>query len=239
MNIINLNNAEKVIEKLLAFSIEGEDLVISHLQSAEKQKNIIKKLNIFADNFTKWQNKINLVSNSSLSDFWNRHILDSAQLLKFVSRESKTILDLGTGGGFPGLILAIFLSEISENIKVILVDSDARKCAFLMESIRLCNVNSEVICKRIEKINPFSADIITSRAFASLNDFLNYAFPFMSKKTICLALKGETVKEELSKIDSSKYSFNFVSSMTNDSGQVTIIHLAKQYKEKNICLKLY
>ncbi len=227
MDIINLNNAEKVIEKLLALPIESEDSVLLTLQSAEKQKNIIKKLNIFADNFIKWQKKINLVSNSSLLDFWNRHVLDSAQLLKFVSRESKTILDLGTGGGFPGLILAIFLSEINEHTRVVLVDSDTRKCAFLSETLRLCNVDAKVFSKRIEKIKPFPADIITSRAFASLRDFLNYASSFMLSETKCLALKGATVKEELSEINSSKYIFNFVPSITNNSGQIAIIHLAK------------
>lgn len=220
-----LHNAEQVIEKLLDSVKKTENSVLSQLSEVEIAVKIANKLDAFSDIFNKWQGKINLVSKSSLNDFWLRHILDSAQLLKFVSRESKVFLDLGTGGGFPGLILAIFLSEINPEVKMHLTDSDTRKCAFLKEAARACEISAEVVCQRIEQIQGFPADVITARALTALPELINYATPFMKETTECLFLKGEKAASEAKLVKKELYNIEFKPSLTDSTGVIVSIKL--------------
>jgi 16S rRNA (guanine527-N7)-methyltransferase len=142
-----------------------------------------------------WQQKINLVSTSTLSDLWERHFQDSLQLLPYIPEDAHNLIDLGSGAGFPGLVLAIALSG---KIKATLIESDLRKCLFLENVSRETFLDVVILRERIESIKePLQGDIITARALAPLPLLIEYAFPFMKENAIALFLKGESVQKEI------------------------------------------
>lgn len=159
---------------------------------------ILLRIEVYGSLLEKWQKKLNLIGDNSVVDLWNRHFFDSAQLLPLLPRLDCSTLDLGSGAGFPGLILAIM-----GNTNVTLVESDSRKCAFLKEVIRSTNISSSVRVEnsRIEDLSNYQVDVITSRALAPLERLLELSEPFFSEDTICLFLKGKKADEELIQAD--------------------------------------
>ncbi len=153
----------------------------------------LKRLSVYGDKLCKWQKRINLVGNSTIADLWRRHMLDSAQLFPYLSEINGNIIDLGSGAGFPGLVLSIM------GIKNIhLVDSDSRKATFMREVIRETGSTAKVFNGRIEEMEVKGAvSAITSRACASVDKLLILSDNLRSKETICLFLKGRKVEEEL------------------------------------------
>lgn len=188
-------------------------------------ENVKNKLKIYENNLKKWQSKINLVSSSTLNDVYERHFYDSVQLWELIPKNAKTLIDFGSGAGFPALVLAILNQEENNGkIKISLVESDARKCAFIEQTARLCGVQVSIINKRIEDVAPFEADVVTARALASLDKLLDYSRDFVSDKSLCLFLKGEKVDEEIENAKK-KYQFDYekISSQTNKNSSVLII----------------
>ena len=160
----------------------------------------------------KWQQKINLVGPATLAQFWERHVLDSAQLLALAGAQRRIWLDLGSGGGFPGLVLAIMLADNTENASpdtphVHLVESDRRKSAFLQAVIRETGVPASVHNCRIEALAadtpPFLANIqaISARALADLSHLLDLLAPFFNSSTIALLHKGRDWQDELTRAE--------------------------------------
>lgn len=160
----------------------------------------------------KWQQKINLVGPATLAQFWERHVLDSAQLLALAGAQRRIWLDLGSGGGFPGLVLAIMLADNTENASpdtshVHLVESDRRKSAFLQAVIRETGAPASVHNCRIEALAadnpPFLADIqaISARALADLSHLLDLLAPFFNSSTIALLHKGRDWQDELTRAE--------------------------------------
>ena len=146
----------------------------------------IEKLKIYEETLKKWQSKINLISPSTVPDIWNRHIMDSAQLYPLISKQPQVILDLGSGAGFPGLVLAILnQTQGRGNWAVHLVESDTRKCVFMREILRLCQVHAIIHNCRIEDMEPMKVDIITARALKETKTLLFYAYPFLKTDTYC------------------------------------------------------
>jgi 16S rRNA (guanine527-N7)-methyltransferase len=142
-----------------------------------------------------WNRRINLVGRTTLDDPWRRHVWDAAQLLPLIPPKARCLVDLGSGAGIPGLILAILGAPAA----VHLVESDQRKCAFLHEAARQCGVTGAVTVhpKRIEAMPPLTADVITARALAPLPLLLDYAARFTAPHTTCLFLKGRQAEAEL------------------------------------------
>jgi len=142
----------------------------------------------------RWQKTINLIGKATLEDVWTRHILDSAQLVPLIPREG-SLADLGSGGGFPGLVLAAMRPELD----VTLVESDARKGAFLGEAARRMGLKKQpkVVISRIESAAGIKADTITARALAPLSQLLAWAAPHRSDTAICLFHKGKGWQTEL------------------------------------------
>lgn len=141
----------------------------------------------------KWNQKINLVSKKiSEEELWRRHILDSAQLMKYFPANKNRIIDFGSGAGFPAIILAII-----GGYKVSLIESDQRKCAFMQEASAILSLQTNIISSRIEDAAHVDADIITSRALASLRKLFEYSEKFSNKDNIMLFLKGQNVVEEI------------------------------------------
>ena len=157
-------------------------------------RETLQRLETYAALLTKWQAKINLVGPATLPDLWRRHFLDSAQLVPLLGAPKGTLVDLGSGAGFPGLVLAVMTDW-----RVHLVDSDQRKCAFLRQVALDCGVLDRVTihAKRIEQIAGIAADVVTARACAPLDELLELAAPLVGEAGTCLFLKGAQVEEEL------------------------------------------
>ena len=140
----------------------------------------------------KWQPTVNLVGPSTIQDLWRRHMLDSAQLATYCPGSAQTLVDLGSGAGFPGLILAILGAK-----GVHLIESNQRKAAFLEEAGRVTAAPVTVLAQRIEDVDAFPVDIITARALASVDTLPAYAQPFLHSESVCLFLKGRRAASEL------------------------------------------
>jgi 16S rRNA (guanine527-N7)-methyltransferase len=146
-----------------------------------------------------WQKTINLVAPATLDEAWHRHFADSAQLAAFVPQAAKTLVDLGSGAGFPGLVLAIMLAE--RGTRVALIESDNRKSAFLREVARQVRVAVDIRIGRIEnpatRVNLPAAEVVTSRALAPLSRLLGLAHPLMAAGALGLFPKGREAATEV------------------------------------------
>ncbi len=160
--------------------------------AAHVSRETLERLERYAALLKHWQRAVNLVSASTLPDLWRRHMLDSAQLLDLVPRRPCRLADLGSGAGFPGLVLAIMgVGEVE------LIESDARKCAFLREAIRVTGASARVREGRIEQVRDGSFDVVTARALAPLSELLGYAHALLAPGGVALFLKGKRLEEEL------------------------------------------
>lgn len=168
-------------------------LTFEEFQAASRvSRETMERLSIYADLLCKWQKSINLVSSSTLEDLWRRHFLDSAQLWTLLPQGAKTLVDMGSGAGFPGMVLAIMGVDT-----VHLIESDQRKCAFLREVARETGISVTVHATRIETATVCPVDVVTSRALASLDKLLDLSSRFRTEHTICLFPKGQTADIEL------------------------------------------
>lgn len=191
-------------------------------QGQDVSRETLSALEAYAALLTKWQARINLVAKDSLGDLWRRHFLDSAQLLKLLPPGKDPITDLGSGAGFPGLVLAIMTGR-----EVHLVDSDQRKGVFLMEAARVTGVAARVKVHsgRIEALSAWPAPIVTARALASLDQLLDWAVPYLTLETICLFLKGAKAEEELTEAARSwTMEIERHQSLTDSSGVILKLH---------------
>lgn len=151
----------------------------------------------------KWQKSINLVGPATLARFWDRHAADSAQILSLAPAYAKTWLDLGSGAGFPGLVLAIMLAEHNPQAHVHMVESDRKKVNFLRTVLRDTGVKASVHHARIEALAAerpdalAQIDVVTARALASLDELAAYMAPFIDSSTIALLHKGRDWQDEL------------------------------------------
>lgn len=156
-----------------------------------------EKLSLLERELRRWQSIKNLVGPSTLDHIWDRHIVDSLQLLE-LAPQSKTWLDLGSGAGFPGLVLAI--AGFERGLKVDLVESNSRKCAFLRQIARLTGVLATVHEARLETIIPQfvgRTDVVSARALASLPQLLDWTAPLLKAGTMGLFPKGRDAEIEL------------------------------------------
>ncbi len=150
------------------------------------------RLEAYADLLIRWSAHINLVGANTLGDLWRRHLLDSAQLFAHVPPATQSLIDLGSGAGFPGLVLAVLGVRGVE-----LIEADARKCAFLREAARRAAAPVVIRNARIDAVPPRIVDVVTARGCAPLDRLLLLAQPFTGPDTVCLFPKGEQAKEEL------------------------------------------
>jgi 16S rRNA (guanine527-N7)-methyltransferase len=157
-------------------------------------RETLSRLKAYVGLLEDWNARQNLVSASSLSDVWRRHIWDSAQLAQFIPDDAKMVADLGSGAGFPGLVLAELLRD---RAKVTLFEATAKKCAFLAEVAGKLGLNPKIRNTRMEAVEPLAFDVVTARACAPLDKLLCYAQHFAGPSTIFLFLKGQNVGAEL------------------------------------------
>lgn len=178
----------------------------------------LARLSLYLELLEKWQRRINLVAASTLADPWRRHMLDSAQLLPMLPAgyDVPHIADLGSGAGFPGLVLALM-----SNAAVTLVESDSRKCAFLREVIRTTGTPARVETARIEALPPVAADVVTARACAPLPRLLGYVHRHLAPDGTALLLKGRNAAPELTQAGKTwMMSASLMPSQSDPSGHV-------------------
>ncbi len=180
---------------------------------------------------THWNKTINLVSPNTISNYWLRHALDSYQLCSFLPEQKTSILDLGSGAGFPGLALAIRLKEQSLGSKVILVESNGKKCNFLRTVIRGLDLPAQAVQARVEdyaKEQPQKFNVITARAFAPLPKLMHYSLPFWGGdkylQTLGVFPKGARWRDEISEAQK-QWSFEYeaVTSQTDSQAQILLV----------------
>ena len=204
-----------------------------------KKKKFVKSLDVSRETLngfyeyeallSKWNEKINLVSKNTLVDIWERHFLDSGQIIKYVEASGKRWVDVGSGAGFPGLVVALLLRDRKIGCDLVLVEKNPKKSFFLKEVIRRLNLSVEVVNDNIDTLEPLNADILTARAFSELNNLIEIAFRHRKKEGICLFLKGENYRIELDKtLNYWFFDYDIVDSLSSSSGK--IIRVKKIFK---------
>ena len=154
----------------------------------------MKRLKRFVELLEKWQSVKNLVGKSTLPDVWHRHMLDSAQLVPLIAGINGSVADIGSGAGFPGLVLAIMTGR-----HVHLIESDTGKCAFMAEAARATDAPVTVINRRIESVTDIKFAVVTARAVAQLSELIGLAAAVLEPAGCCFFLKGQRVSDELTK----------------------------------------
>lgn len=178
------------------------------------------KLRQFAQLVEKWTVKINLISKSSTSQIWERHILDSVQLYAHAPVATHWA-DLGSGGGFPAVVLALMAQQDGRDTRFTLVESDQRKCVFLRTAFRELGVEGTVVNGRIESIDPLEADVLSARALADLAALLGFADRHMAKGGVTLFPKGENWKaEDIDARQHWSYDCEAIPSVTNPAAAI-------------------
>jgi 16S rRNA (guanine527-N7)-methyltransferase len=186
-------------------------------------REIEERLQAFAALFRMWQRRMNLVAPSTLPHLWTRHIADSLQLLP-LAPEARTWVDLGSGGGFPGLVIACALAG-RPGTEVHLVESNQRKAAFLREAARVTGAPVQVHAARIQDFAKAwtgrRAEVVTARALAPLANLIDLAVPLLKGGAQGLFLKGQDVEAELT--EAAKYwtfQVELVPSVTDSAGRI-------------------
>ena len=184
----------------------------------------IAALKIFVDALIKANKKHNFISKSTEADIWHRHILDSAQLVKFVDFSKGSLSDLGSGAGFPGIVLAIFNNNKDFHVK--LFEKSPVKRAFLQEISNKLSLKVEIKGNIYEEI--VDADYIVSRAFKKLEVIIQVSREIIKKPHKMIVLKGQNAHEDLKKaFKRKKYAYKLEDSITNKDSKIIIVDLKK------------
>ena len=183
------------------------------------------RLEAYEATLREWNETMNLVSPASLEMVWQRHMFDSAQVAPLIPVGSKTLIDFGSGAGFPGLVLAA-LRAPGVGVETILIESIEKKCLFLRAAVDAMGLGDSVrvMRGRAEDLPPRMADVITARAVAPLDQLLGYAQRYSGNRTLCLFLKGKTAGEELTAARQSwKIMADMIPSRTDPSSSIIAI----------------
>jgi len=191
----------------------------------------LERLVVYEDLLKQWQKKINLVAPSTLDNIWHRHFADSAQLFDFAPKSASRWVDLGSGAGFPGLVLAILRAGRgleSDAEPLILIESDQRKAAFLGEIARKTSLAVDIANSRIEITSTQgrykSVDVVTARALAPLDRLIGLAEPLFGPNTIGLFLKGRDVHQEIEAAKSSwSFECDLAASLTEAEARIAVV----------------
>lgn len=190
-------------------------------ESLDVSRETFERLTLYAALLERWNPRINLVAKSTLPDLWARHIVDSLQVFRAFQGNASLWADLGSGGGFPGLVVAIAAAEAGQPGLVTLVESDQRKAAFLRTVIRETGLNATVIAERIEKADPLNAEVLSARALADLGKLLGYAARHLAPEGVCLFQKGKNWRSEVqSAREAWQFSYDALPSTTESDAVV-------------------
>ncbi len=184
-------------------------------------RETLQKLEHYADLVTKWTQRINLIAPSSIDDIWHRHIVDSAQLVVLAPETAKSWVDLGSGAGFPGLVVATIRSETHPDGWVTLVESDQRKAAFLRQAAREISVPVTIRTDRAESMTPAGSDVLSARALAPLVNLLPLALRHLAPKGTAIFPKGRNAAAEIEEARKSwRFDLAIRDSLTDQEGRI-------------------
>lgn len=187
-------------------------------------RETMTRLARYEDLLRKWNPAINLIARSTVDSIWDRHFRDSIQVFDVAPESAKSWADLGSGGGFPGMIAAILAAEERPHQHVTLVESDQRKAAFLATVARETGVDVTIISERIEDVEPLGADILSARALAPLSRLLEHAERHLAPGGIALFLKGAAWREEVQQaLESWRFTYENGVSVTDPAATVLTI----------------
>ncbi len=205
------------------------------LKVLDVSRETLEKLDLLVQELRRWQNVKNLVGPSALGEIWTRHIADSMQLLRFAPHAERW-LDLGSGGGFPGLVLAILRTERGL-MQTDLVESNSRKCSFLRHVARLTGASVSVHEGRVEAILSkldFQPDVVSARALSSLAQLIEWTNPLLRKGALGIFPKGQDVEMELSCATRSwTFTADCRPSMTNPLARIVLVRMSQQESPSN------
>ncbi len=188
---------------------------------ANVSRETLAKFETYATLLETWQKNINLIGPGTHGDIWKRHFLDSWQLLPLLEKAGKrpadlTVLDIGAGAGFPGLVLSL-----AAGARVFLVEPNPKKGAFLRAVIRETGGNAEVLQSKVEDLTPFPVDIVTSRALAKTERILSWGAPFLGLGGEIWLLKGKSLDQELTSVQKKRnMSAEIFPSLTDPEGKI-------------------
>jgi 16S rRNA (guanine527-N7)-methyltransferase len=157
----------------------------------------IHRLKIYRDMLVEWNQKFNLISESTIPQIWTRHFADCAQLWSYIPKSAASLADMGAGAGFPGLVLAIMALGVGHALHVTEIEATNKKADFLQAVTDELKLPVTVRRERVENINDFKADIVTARALKALPDLLKYANYLIHTDSVCLFPKGRAAADEL------------------------------------------
>ena len=184
----------------------------------------IEKLKKFTNLVLKENQNYNLISKSTENQIWHRHILDSAQLVKFIDFNLNSMADLGTGAGFPGLVVEIFNKNKAFHVK--LYEKSPVKRRFLIAAIKALSLNAEVLGDVRDEV--IDSEIIICRAFKKLNQIIQVSREIAKKPHKLMILKGQNAQEEIKKsFKTKKYPYKLESSMTNKDSKIILMEINK------------
>lgn len=175
----------------------GSSRVHELLPNLSVSRETLDNLEHYSSLLRRWTQKINLIAPNTVPTLWARHILDSAQLISFIPTTATRIVDLGSGGGLPAIVLSILLKDLNKDAVVIMVESDIRKSTFLQTVIRELDLNASVKTNRISELEPIGSDVVTARALAPLDPLLEMVNLHLGTEGIALLPKGKNFLQEV------------------------------------------
>jgi 16S rRNA (guanine527-N7)-methyltransferase len=194
----------------------------------------IHRLDLYADILTDWQQRMNLVAPSTLPHLWQRHFFDSAQLFALLPERAHSLVDIGAGAGFPGMVLAILAAGSGRPLTVHLIEATKKKAAFLTMLATELNVDVTVHPVRAETLKGVTADIVTARAVTELADLFRLGQSFKQPGTVYLFLKGEKAAEELAKAQQHwHFTYRAVPSRSDARGKILLIEKLAYKLDRN------
>jgi 16S rRNA (guanine527-N7)-methyltransferase len=225
LNAINRPPPHVAARRLMGIqTISAEGLNVSR----ETQR----RLEIVVEQLRKWQLRINLVSGNTLEDVWRRHIADSLQL-NALQPQAKSWIDLGSGGGFPGLVIAAARAD-DPLFTMTLIESNGKKCAFLRETARLASLPVVVRHARIEAVVPMlkeRVDVVSARALASLDVLLEMSETLIQTGAVCLFPKGQDVDDEIHRASATWHLlYDLIQSQTEAGAAIVVVRSASRKK---------
>jgi len=197
--------------------LESKNLIefINQYYPKNESVMVLEKINIYKDMLIYENESINLISKTTINDIENRHFLDSIQLISLISNKSYSLVDIGTGAGLPGILLAIGGCK-----NVYLVEKQAKKCDFLNRVNKKLELNMHVLNLRIQDINDKQFDYVVSRAFAKLNQIILITKNITHKKSKYILLKGKTFLDEIKSINKKKFNIKYIDSITSPDSKI-------------------
>jgi len=196
--------------------------ILSEVLNFDKES--IDQLNILHDELINYNSKYNLISKNTISQIWSRHILDSAQLIKFIdfNSENKSLADLGTGAGFPGLVLAIYNKSNLFHVK--LYEKSPVKVNFLNKVIDLAGIKNVQVCEGDFKNYKIASDYIVCRAFKKLDKIIEISREIALKNHKLIILKGKSAQEEVeTSLKKSLFKYKLIDSITDKKSKIIFV----------------